>query len=201
MMFTTLAALSAALALPTLQRGDARDFIRSREMATEADDVRAGISLFVAPDGDVLSCTPIRVVGSVETAKSACKFFERRRVSPARDSNGQAIHGVLTTTVALMTEPGSGQSASTNSLSLGELPDIQLPFGTAEEERIVTTIVLVEPHGKVSECEVPSPHKQEDEDVNHAICDYLATVPLHVLLGKDRQPVRYVRRVQVQLTG
>lgn len=199
MAFPAFASFLAALALiaPQFSERTAKQFQSEYPTWALRSDLSAAVlhTMFVDPEGRVIRCEVVSVMGSERLAKDVCYRLKRTRLQPALDSSGTPVHGKIfsMTRMALPdTEMGRkvmyAQRAADLQLTVEQLPPEE---GESKEIKIV---IQVGEGGQVTACE-----GQNAEDVAYwsAACSSLEEEMMVVERSKDGLPVPYVQEMTV----
>jgi hypothetical protein len=159
------------------------------------------MDLLVAPDGEVVKCTPLAGFGDEDFASMFCAIASRKRAEPARDLEGNPTFGVRREFVRLFLQ-GTGQGKL-----IADLPppradlefEVQSLPGTTASSVRTNVVVAVDESGKVVACE-PGPSTAE-ERYGKAACGQVIGTDLPALTDNASNPTAYVRLMRVEFTA
>lgn len=199
MGLSAFASVVAVLALSAPQFSERTAQQLQSEYPTWA--LRGGLSVavvhtvFADPEGRVIRCDVVGVMGSERLAKYVCDRLKRTRLQPAVDSSGAPTHGKIfgMTKMALPdTEIGR------NVMVAGRKPDLELTVAKLPPEMNgsleLKILVEVGASGEVAACEGEN---AEETAYSSAACSSIPQELLTAEVNDDGLSVPYVREMTV----
>ena len=195
-----LLALAAASAF-VLPKADVKlaTFIQShspKSVDREGKWAACEIEVFVDPKGKVLECTPKRIVGDAELARTMCSLTIGKRMSPARDFSGIPVHGLSRMVVGV--SPGSqpnpyGRLGKVENERL-EITLSRLPSGNSAPILYGINLAIDET-GAVKICRSSI---KFDATLEGIACSQAVTTKFTTKIGSAGEPVTYIRSLVVE---
>lgn len=194
--------LAAVLQLPISDERTARSFLnRSPHVATEEDVTTIKAELWIDDKGKTRDCQLLQFNGSREIATRMCRRVIGTLFNPARDENGEAVHGLLVETLSVYPQGYRYLSDIQQKALKNELQTVKVSLNLSETASFATVppfiniLVLVGEQGQQKSCEAK---EASETDLAAVACEHTAQFTNEIRTSRKGNPVPYVRMVTVE---